>query len=1049
MSIENQFLTQDNENSNIDNYTVMMDYSNKTSINYKNTNTNNSNNKEKKIKNVSKDFKSKKSKKEYINTKNKNEETETNINKNNSNYDQSFAVNGIKNFNKYDDDNYKLNHIKDSNINLKNEELKSEQNLQNYSTLESNYRLMSKELEELKNQSIYLKSKLEELSQKQNNTSNNKSVSSTISFNRTTFINAKKVNNINCIKPYNYIYDKNSSTNGNSSKNRKKKTLSTSSIYNNQNNNKKKDLKLKNVKGEWKNKIPLFTSYFEKSKNKKDTNNNNGKIFGISLSTNKDNYNNNYVNFKQKKFGQSTNKIRLKNKLLKQSLIQSKFYNSEEDINSELINELNQKNKLINQLSNSLFQQNKIAEDRIQLLIKDKTIINEKLYMIQKEKDDYKNKKEKEIKKYIQDLNYNKRMIKELYNEKSKLLQSKKDSELLSQKLRNIILEKRLGSENAQNKKHSFFNDIYDDNESKYIDNENQRKKSRILSPNKKLEREEIEIDDSMMQNYKILLLKDNKNEEDKNENINIIDDDNNHFKLNSKNEINEAININNYADNKNENAYISNINENIKENNMNNNEKKNDKINNKKMEMFNNYINIISENKNNQIKLKNLQEEINSKNELINKLENKIKENLSNEESAINKIKKEKEELQNLINLETQKSLKLKKYAEEQQKKYIKYKTKLKKYKNKSKSLNKENQNNNVNSKYYIYEGGITNNDDEKIIYKLKEDIYQLKHQLEEEKNKTEILRLLSENEKEKNENIKNKYNKAKKLNMDLINKLKERDINVNKEIKDENAFLKKQLIEKENIHEELRFEILRLNNEIELYRKELFQSTDKELEQIRETSSSKDVNNKKDNSASSLSLINVDKQRLSVEVSHNKRSREERNSISKFQKLKFLNKTPKITSKKILHDKKYKIFGTFLPTSNRANSIHLKNKDNSGNIHAKSPFDRKTANKYKNYIKTHFEKNKIIINKLKNKSSDKVIKIVNGIEQISSSECNSDESIYSPKSFESSINIIKESNEEYGETKEGKSVKTSRISSEKSNPIIDKDIDMNDKNE
>ena len=1051
MSIKSQFLIQDNDNSNIDNYTVMMDYSNKTSNNFKNNNTNIYNNKEKKITNINKDFKSKKSQKEYINIKNKIEDNETNINKNISNYDQSFAVNGIKNFIKYDN-NFKSNQIKDSNNNLRNEELKNEQNLKNYSTLESNYKIMSKELEELKNQSIYLKSKLEELSLKQNNINNNKSLSSTISFNRTTFINAKKVNNINCIKPYNFLYDKNSSINGNSSKNREKETLSTISVYNNQKNNIKRELNLKKVNEEWKSKIPLFASYFEKSKNRRDINNSNGNIFGISLSMNKDKFDNNYVNFKHKKYGQSTNKIRLKTKILKKSLVKSKFYNLEEDMNSELINELNQKNKLINKLNNSLFEQNKIAEDRIQLLIKDKTIINEKLYNMQKEKDDYKKKKEKEIKKYIQDLNNNKRMIKELYNEKNKLLKSKKDSELLSQKLKNIILEKRLGSENVQNKNYSFFNDIYEDNEGMInLNNENQRKKSRILCKKKNLEKEEMEIDDSVDQNNKILLLKvdqNNMNQEDKNENINFIDEDN-HIKLKLKSELNKSININNSNDNKYENKYISRENENINENNLKNSENNNDNIINKNIEIFNNYINIISESKNNQIKIKNIQEELNSKNELIIKLENKIKENISNEESIINKIEKEKEELKNLINLETQKSSKLKKYAEEQQKKYIKYKTKLKKYKNKSKSLNKENQNNNINNEYYTYKDGAPNIEDGKIIYKLKEDFYQLKHQLEEEKNKTEILRLLSENEKEKNENIKNKYNKAKKLNMDLINKLKEREINVNKEIQDENTFLKKQLIEKENKHEELKFEIVRLNNEIELYRKEFFKNTGKELEQLGENSLSKNPINNQDNSTSSMSLTNVDKQRYSVEISHNKRFRDERNSISKFQNLKLLNKTPKISSKKIFKNKKNKVFGSFFSKSNGNNNSDINKKEIINNISVKN-FDKRIGNKYKNLIKTHFEKNKAIINKFKNKSSDKVIKIVNGNEHISSSECNSDRTVTSQKSFDSSINIIKESNEEYGENKDGKN-KTSSISIEKNTPINDESIDkiMSDKNE
>ena len=127
-----------------------------------------------------------------------------------------------------------------------------------------------------------------------------------------------------------------------------------------------------------------------------------------------------------------------------------------------------------------------------------------------------------------------------------------------------------------------------------------------------------------------------------------------------------------------------------------------------------------------------------------------------------------------------------------------------------------------------------------------------------------------------------------------------------------------------------------------------------------------------------------------------------------------------------------------------------YIKKNQISNTINVKSTFDKRTGNKYKNLINTHFEKNKTLINKTKNKSSDKVIKIVNGNEQISSSECNSDESATLQKSFDSSINIIKESNEEYGENKDGKN-KASSLNIEKNNPINDESIDkiMSDKNE
>ena len=63
--------------------------------------------------------------------------------------------------------------------------------------------------------------------------------------------------------------------------------------------------------------------------------------------------------------------------------------------------------------------------------------------MLQKEKEEYKIKKECEIKKYIQDLNINQRLIKDLNNEKERLIKSKREIEQLNQKLKNIILEEK------------------------------------------------------------------------------------------------------------------------------------------------------------------------------------------------------------------------------------------------------------------------------------------------------------------------------------------------------------------------------------------------------------------------------------------------------------------------------------------------------------------------------------------------------------------------------------------------------------------------------
>ncbi len=63
--------------------------------------------------------------------------------------------------------------------------------------------------------------------------------------------------------------------------------------------------------------------------------------------------------------------------------------------------------------------------------------------MLNKEREEYKIKKEMEIKKYINELNNNQKIIKELNTEKDKLLKSKNDIELLNNKLKNIILEEK------------------------------------------------------------------------------------------------------------------------------------------------------------------------------------------------------------------------------------------------------------------------------------------------------------------------------------------------------------------------------------------------------------------------------------------------------------------------------------------------------------------------------------------------------------------------------------------------------------------------------
>lgn len=55
-----------------------------------------------------------------------------------------------------------------------------------------------------------------------------------------------------------------------------------------------------------------------------------------------------------------------------------------------------------------------------------------------------------EIKKYINELNNNQKIIKELNTEKDKLLKSKNDIELLNNKLKNIILEEKIKDKNMK-----------------------------------------------------------------------------------------------------------------------------------------------------------------------------------------------------------------------------------------------------------------------------------------------------------------------------------------------------------------------------------------------------------------------------------------------------------------------------------------------------------------------------------------------------------------------------------------------------------------------
>ena len=762
----------------------------------------------------------------------------------NNNSISDFKENNKENINKIkneENNNFNLSNNKnmvysESNSSIKEDEKstnnKNENKSKNVSNLELNYIEMSKQLEELRHESSFLKNKLKEISTKQNNFNKyNKNFSNHISFNKATFINIKKLKNIK----YDDIGDVN-----------KRNTLEVDNkiIPNSRN--------LKKVNSTSKIKLPLFKSFYENNSSPKNNHHFNINKTYINDIKNKILYtDSNSINFN------NNNKISLKNNLRLNNDHPTKLFPSNnlilaglESTNNNyknLVNEITDKNKLIKKLNHNLIMQNNLAEGKISLLIKNKNKISERLNLIQKEKDDYKSKKESEIKKYIRDLKNDNKIIRELYNEKYKLMKSKRESEILNEKLKNIIIAKRneLKSLNMP-KKYSY--DITMKNKlsqgNKYINNikqkyydinkENIEIKNQILSLKKKLginQKKELDMKKYMHNIYTFssskklkrpnkfrLFLNENKEKEKKDFNDSI----------SSNEEIEGSFNFENENDNSQINGNSLPKKYHTENTNISNNDTIN--INNEEIKIFNKYINIISENKSNQEKLSELQNELNLKNETIKDLEKKIKEESATRETLLENLKKEKSELQQLLIIEKQKTLKLKLFAEEEQKKHIKYKNKLEKYKKKSKTDEKklenkdsqekqETKNPNQETDFFIYSNSQAF-DENKNIAKLKEDIFKLKQLLDEEKNKNEVLQLLSENQKEKNEMVKNKYNKTKQLNQTLMNKLKEKEFSINKEIKIENELLKKQLIDTENKNEELKQIIKKLNDEINSYK-------------------------------------------------------------------------------------------------------------------------------------------------------------------------------------------------------------------------------------
>ena len=922
--------------------------------------------------------------------------------------------------------------MKDSDFNNNKNNNSKNKDLNN---LELNYIEMSKQLEELRHESSFLKNKLREISIKQNNfNKNNKNIGNTISFNKATFINIKKLKNIR--------YD--DSWNNNHKINDKEIIKPNKKIKSNSRN-------LKKVKSSSKIKLPLFKSYNENSSNKKNHQLNMNKTF-INDIKNKILYTDtNYI--KDNNIKNNFASLKLKNekptKLFPSNNLLFTHLESKKENYNKLVNQLSDKNKIIKKLNHNLVEKNKLAEGKISLLIKDKNKINEKLNYIQKERDEYKTKKESEIKQYMLDLKSDNKIIKELFNEKHKLLKSKRESELLNQKLKNIILEKRnelqglykpkklsfdYNFDNVNNQGNSYIKNI----QKKYIDinNENKEIKNQILSLKKKLginQKKELDMKKYMHNIYtyssskklknfnnKKLFLSDKKGIKENNKNISNDEDieDSFNFENNNTEENNSPLQKKFHSENT----------------NMSNNDTIN--INNEEIKIFSKYINIIQENKANQEKLSEIQNELNIKNETIKNLEKKLKDDLTSKETLIENMKKEKNELQNLLNIEKQKSLKLKLFAEEEQKKHIKYKNKCEKYK-KSKTEeknsdknNKENKNPNPDLDFFIYSNSAMF-DENKSIAKLKEDILKLKQSLDKEKNKNEILQILSENEKEKHELVKNKYNKTKKLNITLINKIKEKEFSINNEIKSENEALKKQLIDTENKNEELKQIIQKLNEEINYYKT----NTNKDNKENKEN---KELNESNEHNIAINPINEIKEEKYKSEKKNNNLIFQKNNSFQdkKCQRLSAKINKPPITYTKTqipieipksnidslnIHFKKGKIFNSALKNqmklsiktpSNKAHKDIFFKEFSHSNMNLE--LDNSDMNKEKDHSDLDLDlKKKRVQRRGKRDNSEKVIRIYNG-NNISSSEFSSEKNLSENNRGTQIDNVIKENENE-----------------------------------
>ena len=435
--------------------------------------------------------------------------------------------------------------------------------------------------------------------------------------------------------------------------------------------------------------------------------------------------------------------------------------------------------------------------------------------------------------------------------------------------------------------------------------------------------------------------------------------------------------------------------------------------------------------------------------------------------------MKKEKNELQKLLSLETQKTMKLKKFAEEEQKKHIKYKNKLEKYKQRAKTEEKkleEEKNKKPKIDFFIYSNSPAF-DDNKNMSRLKEDIFKLKQLLDEEKNKNVILQLLSDNEKEKNELMKNKYNKTKKLNENLMNKIKEEEFTINKEIKLENEALRKQLIETESKNDELRQKIQKLNDEINSYKnneKNMIMQNDENNRNIENNIRINPINTIKDDKFKSEkknfagifknSLIEDKKnQRFSIQISkptfHGDLGKKpsEKNLIPKSNKDVI---KPKFDKDKVLLLQEKKKKSLIKKNQKNANSNSITTKKLPNNLKLLIPNQHNDSdiklilNKSDSKENPDLEiDNKIKIQRSKKReSSEKVLRIFNG-NNMSSSEFSSEKNL-SENNKASQIgisNVIKEYDNEDEEEKFNSDVGENKIKDNENNNNneIDNNID------